>query len=149
NFLCKKLDQLMDISLPDVYVRRDVDRSPGGDSRTYKQRCIGCHSGIDALAGAFSYYDGDSAGEIADIRTYGGTQVNKNDPNSPWAQVHEKMNQNYTNYPLGHATTDASWLNLWVGPHYADIGWRGATSGSGVKELGQMLARSEAFSNCM
>jgi hypothetical protein len=155
NFLCKTLDQLMDLSLPDVYVRRDVDRSPGGDSRTYKQRCIGCHSGIDAMAGAFAHFDINvTVGHILDIRSYGMRDVNQDQPDGPVVVPHlvyvqDKMNRNFKNYPLGHVTMDDSWVNLWVGPRFADLGWRGATSGTGVKELGQMLARSEAFANCM
>src|SRR5262249_23644698 len=69
NFLCRSLEQLMDTSLPDTWVRRDVDRSPGGDSRTYKQQCIACHSGIDAITGAFAYYDINvTIGHILDKR---------------------------------------------------------------------------------
>jgi hypothetical protein len=147
NFLCKTLEQLMDVNLPDTFVRRDVDRSPGGDSRTYKQRCIGCHSGIDAITGAFGYYDvNPGVGHIADIRSYGDRQYY---PGSPLIRIQDKMNRNYTNYPAGHVVMDSSWVNLWVGPKYAELGWRGATSGTGIKELGQMLARSEAFGNCM
>jgi hypothetical protein len=147
RFLCQSLDQLMDVTLPDSWVRRDVDRSPGGDSRTYKRRCIGCHSGIDALAGAFAHLD--SPNNIGKLYYYDNGQLSPCEQNSEYVPVVEKMNRNCQNYPAGHRVRDSSWVNMWVTPKYASLGWRGATSGTDVKELGQMLARSEAFSNCM
>jgi hypothetical protein len=56
-FFCKDMEELNDTTIPDFRNRRDVDRSPGGNSSIYKNRCVGCHAGMDALAGAFSYYD--------------------------------------------------------------------------------------------
>ena len=49
----------MDITRPPDRIRQDPSRSPGGDSRVFLNQCIGCHSGMDALAGAFAYYNYD------------------------------------------------------------------------------------------
>ena len=67
NFLCRDFEALHDINVPDYHVRRDVERNPGGDSRTYRNKCVGCHAGQDALGGAFAYFD------------YDGTQVTYTD----------------------------------------------------------------------
>jgi hypothetical protein len=112
-------------------VRRDVERNPGGDSRTYKSKCVGCHAGQDALGGAYAYYD-----------FVGGKLVYT--PNI----VVTKMNHNVY-YKDGYVTIDDSWINTWANGQNAALGWRGATQGRGVRELGEMFTRSKAFSQCM
>lgn len=131
NYLCKDYEDLHDITIPDYRVRRDVERNPGGDSRTYKNKCVGCHAGQDALSGAFAYYD------------FTGNQLTYNP-----GRVVSKMNHNVY-YPEGFVTTTDQWINTWATGQNAFLGWRGATSGNGVKSLNQMLARSKAFSLCM
>lgn len=131
NYLCHDYEALHDVNIPDVRVRRDVERNPGGDSRTYKNKCVGCHAGQDALGGAYAYYD-----------FVGGRLVYT--PNI----VVAKMNHNVY-YSAGFVTTDDNWINTWAQGQNAKLGWRGATAGNGVKSLGQMLARSSAFSTCM
>lgn len=131
NYLCHDYEELHDVNIPDVRVRRDVERNPGGDSRTYKNKCVGCHAGQDALGGAYAYYD-----------FVGGRLVYT--PNI----VVAKMNHNVY-YSAGFVTADDNWINTWAQGQNAKLGWRGATSGNGVKALGQMLARSSAFSTCM
>ena len=131
NYLCHDYEELHDVNIPDVRVRRDVERNPGGDSRTYKNKCVGCHAGQDALGGAYAYYD-----------FVGGRLVY-----TPGIVV-AKMNHNVY-YSAGFVTTDDNWINTWAQGKNAKLGWRGATSGNGVKSLGQMLANSSAFSTCM
>lgn len=126
NYLCHDYEALHDVNIPDVRVRRDVERNPGGDSRTYKNKCVGCHAGQDALGGAYAYYD-----------FVGGRLVYT--PNI----VVAKMNHNVY-YSAGFVTTDDNWINTWAQGQNAKLGWRGATSGNGVKALGQMLSRSSA-----
>src|SRR5690606_6767074 len=41
TFLCKDYEELHDITLPHQHVGRDVERNPGGDSRTYLAKCVG------------------------------------------------------------------------------------------------------------
>ena len=131
NYLCKDYEDLHDITIPDFRVARDVERNPGGDSRTYKNRCVGCHAGQDGLRGAYAYYN-FTGGRLA--YTPG--------------QVQGKMNQN-NYYPQGFVTTNDSWINLWATGLNASLGWRGDTSGSGASSLGRMFASSKAFSSCM
>ena len=61
NFLCRDMEQLNDITRPADRIRQDVARSPGGDSRIFHNTCVGCHSGMDRLAGAYAYYQWDDA----------------------------------------------------------------------------------------
>ncbi len=131
NFLCMDMPQLQDSSVPDFRVRRDVDRAPGGDSRTYKTNCVGCHAGMDALGGAFARFD------FANNRVVYGAGVNA------------KMNKNGTIYPEGFVTTDDSWMNLWANGVNASLGWKGSLTGNGANAFGRMLAQTDAFPTCM
>jgi hypothetical protein len=131
HFLCKDMEQLNDTSIPDFRNRRDVDRSPGGTSEIYKNRCIGCHAGMDALAGAFAYYD----------------YVNYKVVYTP-GKVVNKMNHNVV-FPEGFVTQNDSWLNLWTEGQNASLKWGGTTSGEGAKSFGMMLSQTEAFHSCM
>jgi len=141
TFLCRDMEQLHDSSAPDYRVRQDVDRSPGGDSRAYKQKCSGCHAGMDGFAGAFSYFDFNN-GRMA---------YNRNALLNPNNKQFRQSNV----YPDGFRMTDNSWVNVWNrGPNLA-LGWRAPQvgtsilSGNGVKTLGAVLASTEAFGNCM
>lgn len=131
NYLCRDYEQLHDVTIPDFRVRPDVERRPGGDARTYKNTCVGCHAGQDALGGAYAYYD-----------FVGNTLVY-----TPGTVV-TKMNHN-SYHPDAYITVDDSWINLWATGQNATLGWRGASSGNGVKSIGQMFASTRAFSQCM
>ena len=54
NHFCKDMEQLHDPRLSPDRIRQDVSRSPGGDSRLFLNNCIGCHNGMDPLAGAYA-----------------------------------------------------------------------------------------------
>lgn len=131
NFLCKDFEDLHDTNIPDFNVRRDVDRAPGGDSRTFKNTCVGCHAGQDGLGGAFAYFDFKDGKLLYTPGTVVG-KINKNNV-----------------YPSGHIVTDDSWMNLWSKGQNSTLGWRGTQSGKGVRSLGQMLSNSRQFSRCM
>jgi hypothetical protein len=131
NFMCNDYEQLHDISIPDYRVRRDVERNPGGDSRTYKNTCVGCHAGQDALGGAYAFYDYDGKKLVYT-------------PGS----VAPKINKN-VNFRDGFLTVDDSWINTWVIGNNARLGWKGATSGKGAKAINMMFARSHGFAQCM
>ena len=131
NYLCKDYEDVHDITIPDFRVGRDVERNPGGDSRTFKNRCVGCHAGQDALRGAYAFYDFNN-----DAILYTPTQVRG------------KMNQN-NYYPQGFVTTNDSWINTWATGQNASLGWRGETSGNGAKSVGMMFSKTRAFSECM
>jgi hypothetical protein len=129
-FFCKDMEELNDTSIPDYRNRRDVDRSPGGNSTLYKNRCIGCHAGMDALAGAFAYYDYNGG-----ITYEPGVVVTKMNHNAIFAD--------------GHVTNDDSWINLWDKGQNGTLGWGAIKAGNGAKDLGRLFASSEAFPKCM
>jgi hypothetical protein len=138
NFLCNNMNQLADTTRADLRVRRDVTRAPGGDSALYRNKCAGCHAGMDGMAGAFAYYDViDGATADADQFVYNAGQVDT------------KFNRNSDQFPEGYVTTDDGWVNLWVAGQNADIGWHGADSGNGAKAWGTMLTDTDAFATCM
>jgi len=134
NFLCRDMEQLNDITRPADRVRQDVSRSPGGDSRIFLNTCVGCHSGMDGLAGAFAYYQFDP-NSMRMVFTRG--------------QVQPKFLINATNFPGGYVTVDDSWINFWrVGPN-SNLGFRaGGGSGHGAQTLGIEIENSRAFSEC-
>jgi hypothetical protein len=135
NHMCNDMEQMHDTRPPPDRIRQDVSRSPGGDSRLFLNNCIGCHNGMDPLAGAFAYYDYD---ETSQSLVYNNTQV------------HSKYFNNDLNFPQGHRTTDDSWENRWRVGQNAYLGFDGTLpgAGNGAKSLGEELGKSEAFASC-
>jgi hypothetical protein len=162
NHLCTDLEPLKDVSRSPDKVRRDVSRSPGGDSRLYMNGCVGCHAGMDGMAGAFAFYEWDSA---AGRMLY---QDTGNPLFDPTTGVSLKHNINENNFEYGHETIDDSWINYWrngpnskLGLRPADdgpsaTGWgpltnpdaKGNETGNGAKSLGIELSNSQAFAQC-
>ena len=157
NHLCTDLEPLKDVSRPSDRVRRDVTRSPGGDSRIFLNGCVGCHAGMDGMAGAFAYYEWDYTNDKSDGRlAYAETP----------GLVSLKHNINETNFEYGYITTDDSWINYWRNGPNSKLGNRPADAGSGwghssevldsknnaigtgAKTLGMELANSKAFAQC-
>lgn len=134
NYLCRDMEQLHDVTRPGDWIRQDVSRSPGGDSEIFLNNCYGCHSGMDALAGAYAYFEWDeAAGRM--LHTPGVVQA-KN-----------LINGNV--FPFGHITTDNGWVNYWREGPNSLLGWRGASDrGFGAKSLGAEIGASRAFSVC-
>ncbi len=132
HFLCKDMEEINDTTIEDNRNRRDVDRSPGGSSTLYKNRCVGCHAGMDAMAGAFAYYD----------------YLNGKVTYTP-GNVVTKMNHNAL-FSAGYVTGNDSWINYWRVGQNAALGWsRDVTEGIGATSFGRMLADTEAFHSCM
>ncbi|MEJ2669874.1 MAG: hypothetical protein P8077_06350 [Gammaproteobacteria bacterium] len=135
HYLCRDMEDLKDFSRPSDRVRQDVSRSPGGDSTAFRQHCVGCHSGMDAVTGAFAYFSFDEeAGRL--VYT----------PN----QVQEKYLINEDSFPLGYITTDDGWMNYWREGRFSVLGWDTSLpgAGSGPKSLGQEVAASRGFATC-
>jgi hypothetical protein len=135
NYMCNDLNEIMDITRPPDRIRQDPSRSPGGDSRVFLSTCIGCHSGMDALAGAFAYYEFDvTTGQM--VYTPGAVQG--------------KYAINTGNFPYGHVTVDDSWINYWRSGQNALLGWSSSLpgSGNGAKSFGQEIENSAQFANC-
>jgi hypothetical protein len=135
NHLCNDMEQVHDIKRPPDRIRQDVSRSPGGDSRLFLNNCIGCHSGMDPLAGAFAYYDFDE--------TTGGIEYTP-------GVVQPKYFNNDSNFEYGYRTTDDSWGNYWRNGQNQFLGWDTLLPGSGfgAASMGQELANSDAFARC-
>jgi hypothetical protein len=136
-FLCTPPEMYKDTIVPDNYVRRDVDRAPGGESAEYLNKCKGCHALQDPMTKAFAYLDFDN-----DALAYSA------------GQVRQKLNRNSNVFPTGATVTDDQWVNLFTTGKNASIGWRvpeGYSSflnGTGHKSLGATLAATKAFSRC-
>ena len=131
NYLCRDFEAVHDINVADFHVRRDVERNPGGDSRTYRNQCVGCHAGQDGLGGAWAYFDFVDN----EVKYTPGTVVTK-------------INKNNL-YKDGFVTTNDEWVNTWASGQNSILGWPAKVEGKGAKELGMMLSRSRAFAECM
>lgn len=140
NHLCNDMEQVQDITRPSDRIRRDVSRSPGGDSRVFMNTCIGCHSGMDPLAQAFAYYN---------FAYTTGSEDSGQLEYTPGV-VQKKYHINENHFIEGYNTPDDHWDNYWrSGPNTAIFGWgAGGGSGSGAKSMAQELANSEAFATC-
>ena len=135
NHLCNDMEQVHDVKRSPDRIRQDVARSPGGDSRLFLNNCIGCHSGMDPLAGAYAYYNyNDTTGQIE---------------YTPGV-VQPKYFNNEDNFPFGFVTQDDSWENYWRSGQNQFLGWDSSLpgSGNGAKSLGEELANSDAFASC-
>jgi hypothetical protein len=145
NYLCTDLEPLKDVSRTPDRIRQDISRSPGGDSRIYLNSCIGCHAGMDGMAGAFAYYEWNYT-------------TDKTDGNLMFTDgaVSAKHLINSNNFAPGYQITDDSWVNYWRNGQNWRLGWgtaanpdaRGNETGNGAKSLGQELANSNAFAQC-
>jgi hypothetical protein len=139
NHMCNDMEQMHDTKLSPDRIRQDVSRSPGGDSRLFLNNCIGCHTGMDPMAGAFAYYDYDDPEE-------GGSGRLIYDDTAPAS----KYFNNDLNFPQGYRTVDDSWENRWREGQNAYLGFDGLLpgSGTGAKSLGEELGNSQAFASC-
>ncbi len=152
NHLCTDLEQIKDVSRPTDRIRQDVSRSPGGDSRIFLNTCVGCHSGMDALAQSYAYYDYEYDPETdpdAENGRLSYNAVGTIDPDTG-TRVKRKYLINANNFEYGYITRNDDWENNWrLGPN-AKLGWSQALqgSGSGAKSMGEELANSHAFAQC-
>lgn len=144
NFLCMEMEELRDTTRPDYRVRRDVDRTPGGDSSTFENYCVGCHAGMDALTGGFAYYDYVDGAMV--YSSHNTTDANGN--NVVVGPVAPKYNRNNL-FPDGKITTSDSWINLWTEGQNAAVGWGEQLSGNGASSLGKMLSKTQKVRSCL
>jgi hypothetical protein len=141
NYLCRDMEDLLDTSLPADWIRQDVSRSPGGDSSIFMTSCVGCHSGMDPMAGAFAYFE-----------WVPGNPNNANDQgrviHTP-GQVQPKYLINGNSFPAGYVTVDNRWENRWVEGQNSVLGWPASPrEGYGPKGFGQAIGNSDAFATC-
>lgn len=152
NHLCRDLEQVHDTTRVPDFIRQDVSRSPGGDSRVFLNGCIGCHSGMDPMAKAFAYYDYEFD-ETADPDGLAGSihynTVGTTDPITG-VRVEKKYLQNSTTFPYGYVTTNDDWQNYWRAGINSSLGWDSGLpgKGTGAKTMGMELSHSQAFASC-
>ncbi|MBV1878682.1 MAG: hypothetical protein KUG79_13640 [Pseudomonadales bacterium] len=152
NHLCVDLEQVSDISRAPDRIRQDVTRSPGGDSRLFRNNCIGCHSGMDPMAQAFAYYnyeydaDNDPAGEAGQLTYNSASETDS----ATGSRVVAKYHINATNFPFGFVTDNDRWDNYWRAGSNQFLAWDQSLpgTGAGAKSMGEELASSGAFSSC-
>lgn len=152
NHLCRDLEQVHDVTRVPDFIRQDVSRSPGGDSRVYLNNCIGCHSGMDPMAKAYAYYDfehdvdADPTGESGALH-YNSAGVLDPITNS---RVEKKYLQNSSTFKAGYVTTNDDWKNYWRAGINSHLGWDTSLSGAGTgaKSMNMELAHSHAFASC-
>ncbi len=155
NHLCRDLEQVHDTSLVPDFIRQDVSRSPGGDSRVFLNNCIGCHNGMDPMAKAYAYYDyefdinGDPDGVSGAIH-YNSEGVIDPDTNS---RVEKKYRINSSTFKPGYVTTNDDWQNYWRKGQNSHLGWAWNSpaltgAGTGAKSMNMELAHSKAFASC-
>lgn len=169
NFLCEDIDAFHDTTIPDIYVRRDPDRAPGGDSTVFKNHCVGCHAGMDPLTPAFAYLDWNDDKQRLEFtkplpstphdKTRCADQAEitltlKSDYNEKLrCSVVKKYLNNKDSFPSGFVVTSDHWRNLWNRGSGARVGWPGdigsPLEGHGPKAFGIMIAQTKAFPRCM
>lgn len=152
NHLCRDLEQVHDTTRTPDFIRQDVSRSPGGDSRVFLNGCIGCHSGMDPMAKAYAYYDYEFDAASDPDAVNGSIHYNAAGAVDPLtnSRVEKKYLQNSTTFPYGYVTTNDDWQNYWRVGINANLGWSSALpgKGTGAKEMDKELAYSQAFASC-
>lgn len=137
TFLCREMEQLHDNTRSKAYIRQDLPRDPGGDTKLYLAKCSGCHAIMDAVTPAFAHND-----FVEGVNIY--------DP----ATIPAKMTRNSYIFPEGKVVTTDDWVNLMTDGVNKDLGWTNAPAsglyeGKGLQAFGDMILSSEAFSKCM
>jgi hypothetical protein len=152
NHLCRDLEQVHDTSLTPDFVRQDISRSPGGDSRVYLNNCVGCHNGMDPLAQAYAYYDYEFNIDTDPDGLNGSLHYNTEgtiDPDTD-SRVEKKYRINANTFKYGYVTTNDNWQNYWRQGMNVHLGWDSSLpgSGTGAKSMNMELAHSQAFASC-
>jgi hypothetical protein len=149
NHLCRDMEYVKDTTRPTDRIRKDVSRSPGGDSRIFLNNCVGCHSGMDPLAQAFAYYDFENQDDTGVNGFLLYNDVGMVDPDTG-TRVDRKYHINEANFEYGYDTQDDSWVNYWrEGPNQL-LGWDSGLPGfgAGAASMGEELSHSQAFAQC-
>jgi hypothetical protein len=152
NHLCRDLEQVHDTSRIPDFVRQDVSRSPGGDSRVYLNNCVGCHNGMDPMAKAYAYYDYeyniDTDPEGQDGRIHYNSEGDI-DPDTG-SRVEKKFRINSSTFKYGYVTTNDDWQNYWRAGINSHMGWDQTLQnrGTGAKTMNMEISHSQAFASC-
>ena len=169
NYLCTDLEQIKDVSRTNNFIPQDVSRSPGGDSEIFLNNCLGCHAGMDGMAGAYSYYqwgpnvfddnNDEDTQEMLYLEAPITYQIDGVDIDAP-TRVTRKHRINPTNFEYGYIKTNNAWTNYWRTGVNAKLGWgqdaaltpsnatQAPYSSTGAANLGRELANTNAFARC-
>lgn len=153
-FLCSEINEWASTTNPDDHVGRDVGRTPVAE---YNNKCKGCHTGMDGMRPATAHFDYLMQDDVANkgYLKYNYTFATDPDPSdstktipvpADQQQVPSKFRRGTTIYPLGYVVRNDDWIN-YASP--TTFGWNTPTTGSGINELGQMIAYSDGFKRCM
>jgi hypothetical protein len=151
NHLCRDLEQVHDVTLVPDYIRQDVSRSPGGDSRVFLNNCMGCHNGMDPMAQAYAYYDFEYPTDNPDAGAIHYNSEGTTDATTG-VRVEKKYLQNSNTFKPGFITPNDEWRNYWRKGTNMHLGWSWQSSlpgsGVGASSMNQELAHSKAFASC-
>ncbi len=160
EFLCSPIGVWADAANSDERVGADVSRAPAGDPNIYQTTCRACHSGMDALRGAFAKVDFNANSSFPLVALQATNRISStaeggNPPGlSFWEMqnypgVHYKMNRS-AQANVQYRVRDDSWQNFATSPRNAEyFGWNGPMSGNGLNSFARMIASSERFPKCM
>ena len=152
NHLCRDLEQVHDTSLVPDFIRQDVSRSPGGDSRVFLNNCIGCHNGMDPMAKAYAYYDFEFNVDADPEGLSGSIHYNTEgtlDPDTN-SRVEKKYRINSNTFKYGYVTQNDDWQNYWRSGINQFLGWDSTLpgKGTGAKSMNMEISHSHAFAQC-
>lgn len=169
NYMCTDMEQIKDVTRVNNYVRRDVSRSPGGDSEVFLNNCVGCHAGMDGMDRAYAYYTwgpnvfDDNLDPETQSMLYQTTAITYNVDGTPIAtptRVTRKHRINASNFEYGWEVVSEDWINYWRTGQNANLGWgmdptltpsnatQAPYASSGADNLGRELANTTAFARC-
>lgn len=132
EFMCVRMAEWSDPNAPDDRVSQDVTRTPGGSFNVYQSTCKACHTGMDAMRGAWAFTDFTGGAQTIVTGVLG------------------KMTRNSSEFPQGYRITNDSWvINSYYGKNQDQLGWRGTLQGNGLSSLASAVASSRGFSRCM
>jgi hypothetical protein len=155
KFLCSPIQSWASTQRTDYFIGRDVSRKPASE---FNNKCKGCHAGMDALRPATAYFDffleneTSGKGYIKYDYTYT-LDPNVKDPTKidvkvPAAEqnVPYKFRRSADVFPSGYVVKDNNWVNY---TNTNMFGWKNEAKGSGMQDLGVLIANSQMFSDCM
>ena len=153
KFTCRSIDEASDTGSPDIFIGKDVERTPGGDPNAFLNKCSGCHSILDAFKPATAYIDFED-GYLKHGRVLqASNKVDSKDVDLINAKVNGipiKLTRNAEKAPGGYEIKNNRWRNHAIGTANANyFQWRSPASGRGLNEYTHLLANSKAFSKCM
>lgn len=154
EFTCHSMDTIADSLGPDNVIGPDIDRFPGGSHSKFTTSCRACHTVLDGFRPAFARwtFSNNFAKNAFVVPVI--TDPNADEDTSMGmfqnpAYVAKKNNQNTAVFAEGRVTADDNWVNNANRGTNADIFKWTKLSGKGLKEFGQALVETPAFSQCM